>query len=537
MKADHGSSQSASRTHLGKPVNPSGKYDLTGRDRMVWNVLASWVGQLAFVLAGFVMPRMIDRYAGQAALGIWDFSWSLVSYFGLANLGVGSSVNRYVASYRAVNDTSGLNRAVTSVLAFQFVAGLTVTAVTAIFVHIIPMVWSERLGVEIEPARQVVTFLGMSIAVQVFFEVFRGVITGCHRWDLHNAVNSGFYLLSVVGMVGALVAGKGLLGLAVVYFIGVVLAEVVRVVIAFRVCPELRIHLRHARWKEAKDIIAFGMKGLVAGIPSLIVLQGTSLIIGGTLGPEALALFTRPLALVRNVEVFINKFAMVLGPTAGSLQSTGRMQDLAEMLIGSTRTAAYLAMPILTFFAFLGDSILHLWMGPRYQPGMILVILSIGFLLPLLRQSVISILIGMNLHGRIAVISLVVTLLSFAASAFAVDLHGWTLDAASVVVAISLSLGMGLVVIILGCAKIGVPLQLFLVRILKGPVLCTLPFALSLVVIRAELGGRPGLQLILGIACGAGLLGPLYWRYVIPARMRKKILNFVCVRNTAASSV
>ena len=93
---------------------------------MLWNVLASWAGQLVFLLAGFFMPRMIDTHVGQAALGIWDFSWSLVSYFGLANLGVGSSVNRYVAMYRAANDITSLKTAVSSVLAFQVVAGTIV---------------------------------------------------------------------------------------------------------------------------------------------------------------------------------------------------------------------------------------------------------------------------------------------------------------------------------------------------------------------------------------------------------------------------
>ena len=91
------------------------KEDLTGRDRMVWNVLTSWAGHMVFVIAGFIMPRMIDRHIGQTSLGIWDFSWSLVNYFGLAGLGIGSSVNRYVAKYRAVNDIEGLRKAVSSV--------------------------------------------------------------------------------------------------------------------------------------------------------------------------------------------------------------------------------------------------------------------------------------------------------------------------------------------------------------------------------------------------------------------------------------
>ncbi len=71
--------------------------DLSGRGRMVWNVVASWLGHSVFVVAGFFLPRIIDRHLGQVGLGIWDFGWSLVSYLGIAQVGVGSSVNRYVA--------------------------------------------------------------------------------------------------------------------------------------------------------------------------------------------------------------------------------------------------------------------------------------------------------------------------------------------------------------------------------------------------------------------------------------------------------
>ena len=91
---------------------------------MARNVLSSWGGHVVFVLAGFVMPRLIDVRIGQVSLGLWDFSWSMVSYFGLAQVGVGSSVNRYVAKYRAANDVESLNRTVSSVNVIQMFATL-----------------------------------------------------------------------------------------------------------------------------------------------------------------------------------------------------------------------------------------------------------------------------------------------------------------------------------------------------------------------------------------------------------------------------
>ena len=95
---------------------PAGADDLSGRDRLAWNVAASWAGHFVFIVAGFIMPRQIDRHVGQVGLGVWDFGWTAVNYFFLAQIGVGVSVNRYVARYRSAQDREGLNRMISSVM-------------------------------------------------------------------------------------------------------------------------------------------------------------------------------------------------------------------------------------------------------------------------------------------------------------------------------------------------------------------------------------------------------------------------------------
>ena len=58
--------------------------------------MVGWLGQLVFVVSGFILPRMIDANLGKETLGIWDFAWSLITYFDFIYGGLLSSVNRYV---------------------------------------------------------------------------------------------------------------------------------------------------------------------------------------------------------------------------------------------------------------------------------------------------------------------------------------------------------------------------------------------------------------------------------------------------------
>ena len=84
---------------------------------------------------------------------------------------------------------------------------------------------------------------------------------------------------------------------------------------------------------------------------------------GAAFGLVALAVFSRPLALIRMIETFGAKFAYVLTPTASSLQSSGQHERLAQLLLQAGRLGTALALPMILLLAVLGDPIMLAWMG------------------------------------------------------------------------------------------------------------------------------------------------------------------------------
>ena len=137
--------------------------DLTGQDRITWNIFVSWAGQIVFIAFGFILPRLISDSLGQVSLGIWDFAWSIVSYMSLAMLGVGSSVNRYVASYRAAGNSVKLNAIMSSVLVIQLIIATVVVFATYGVHTAIPIWFSDRLGNQVSDAQYVSVLLGIGV--------------------------------------------------------------------------------------------------------------------------------------------------------------------------------------------------------------------------------------------------------------------------------------------------------------------------------------------------------------------------------------
>src|SRR5580658_1782565 len=215
--------------------------DPTGRRQMAGNVLASWASQVIFIVAGFILPHLIDRSLGQARLGVWDFSWSLVSYFSLVQSGIIASVSRYVAGYLAVNDLKDVNRAVSTALALLLTAsGIVVVATLAAYM-ILGVGRHPELGAYAGEARLVVLILGIEIAIQTALSAFGGVITGHHKWTAFYAIQTIGFAVSLLGMIGALLLRGGLAWVALAHFCGETGAGLARVVLAYRICPTLRL--------------------------------------------------------------------------------------------------------------------------------------------------------------------------------------------------------------------------------------------------------------------------------------------------------
>ncbi len=501
--------------------------DVTGRKRMAKNVAWSWLGHLVFVVSGFVMPRLIDRQLGQDLLGIWDFCWSIVNYLSLASLGIGSSVNRYVAKFRAANDHEQLCKTVSSVVAIQLLLALLVVLGTFLIISLLPSLFSARLGPYLASTRTVVFFLGASIAVQMAFDAFRGVVTGCHRWDLHNGLQSGAYAVTMVAMFVSMKMGGGIGSLAVIYFLGASFGEVLRVIIAFRVCPELKIGIRFLSWSHGRQMFVFGSKSLVLGVAPLIVFQTISIQLTAAMGPAALAVLMRPIGLVRHAETFLNKFTYVLSPIIGSLQGAGHAAQQREVFLSSSRWCVALALPSVLFLAIMGDPLLAVWMGPQYvEPGLITLIAG-GLFLPMAQGPASQVMVGMNRHGTIGVICLVLVLVLLVGGSVLLSGTSWTLHRAALTVVSALALPYGVVLPLYACRRLEIPVLTYLKRAFLTPVACGSLFALVLLLCRILLPTSPLIALLVGAAMAGMVLAVLYWFFLLQESHRAQALAAV----------
>lgn len=489
--------------------------------RIARNVLWSWGGHLVYVVGGFLLPRAIDHHGGPSLVGIWDFGWSIITYFALIEFGVSSSVNRYVAKHLAEGDTAGLNRTVSSVLCIQMMVGLVILALTAAAVVAIPVFWQARLGDLAVEAQWLVFCLGTSSAIGFGFGAFGGVLTGCHRWDLYNIGTSASYALTVTGAIIWLSLGGGLRVVGALYTSAMVLQVLFYAIAAHRSCPGLRPRPSCVTRATMRQMLAFGGKTFMNGLARSFLYQTSSLLMAGYLGPVLLAVYSRPMALVQHVRTITTKFAHTLTPVASEMDAAGHKESLQEMAVSMARVAAALALPPVVFLSLLGGNVLELWMGKDYRNDLLPLILACGHLWAVANLPLQTILIGLNAHGRPAAASVISAALCAGACWVVLAFFGGGVLAVALCVGVAVTLTDGVYVTLYTCSKLGLSVPSFLRRVWTRPLLCVVPFAIWLAAARQMFSSVGGL--LWGMIGGGAIVALLYWHFIMPESVRSKL--------------
>lgn len=495
-----------------------------GRERFGRNVAFAWGGHMVSAITGFVVPRMISDGLGQVALGVWDFAWSFVAYFGLVQLGMGGSISRYVALYRARNDIPGMNRSVSTIAVFQRSVGwLAFAGGVAVALWVLPL-FSVKLGDSLGTARYVVMILGAEVAITVSLSAYRSVIVGCHRWDLHNTVTGVSYGLVAIGMISAMLCGGGLVALASVNCVIMVGAEVVRWRLAYRVCPVLRIDRDLTSWNDFKEQARYSIKTMTPSISSLLSDQALSLLITAFLGPARLAVFSRSRSLMYMLRTLAAKFGMIVVPTASALHAKDDRQALRTTLLTTPAIISSLLLPVLVTMGVFGELVIRLWMGAAYVEDGLLAILCVGTYATLVQEPVWSLLAGMNIHGQVAFAKLGASAASTVLLGIGLWYFEWGLLGAAGCFALPQLLADGIITPWYACRVVGVSMRRFLWYVLGRPVLCVLPLGVTLVVASSTLKADPAPAICLA-SLGFVVTSVCYLKWLIPARVRYQIVN------------
>jgi O-antigen/teichoic acid export membrane protein len=479
------------------------------------NVGSSWFALGLNILVGLFLSPYILHRLGDEAFGLWVLIFSVTGYYGLFDLGIRSSIIRYVAKYSTIADNEELNRLINT--AFFTYSGIGTVAIllTVALSFYVGSIFRIS-GSSIPLTRLLFLMVGSAVALGFPVGVFGGILEGLQRFYVLNLTSTSSTLVRALLIVIALRHGRGLLTVALITVALPLLAGLVNAAFVFRILP-LRLGLKHLSRESLKRIASYSGTTFILIVAVRLRFRTDAIVIGTFVSSAAITYFTIGSRLVDYAGEVVGGLAQVFVPMSSQSDATGDLEGLRKILVAGNRACALIIFPMAAVLIILGKSVIEAWVGPRYVATSypVLLMLLIPTTLALAQGASGRILYGMAKHKTLAVVTLMEGCANLFLSIFLVRRFGIMGDAVGTAIPLACTTLFFMPRHL--CRVLKLRVVIYLRQAFLLPLMLCGPLVAVLLLMRhwfvAHTYFRLGIQLLVGSAVyGLGLLWAIWTR-------------------------
>jgi O-antigen/teichoic acid export membrane protein len=423
------------------------------------NVVGRYVTLGLEMAVGLLMLPFNANHLGASEYGLWMLAASIVAYFPILDLGLGSAMERSVAHYRAERNPQAINE-VASTLVFVFAA----TGLVALLV-VSGVAWNIGRFFDLPPeqahtGRILMIMIGAQVAIGLPFTIFGGVVNGFQRTYLNAMVGGCVSLAVVIVNIAVVWTGGGLVELVGLMTATRLAGYVVYRLNAYRVCPLLRIRPTLCRKSRLRELTGFGAWMMVQTASCKVNYASDAIVIGAFLTTGSIAVWTIAQRLADAVLQLTNQLNYVLFPIVVDADTSKRNDRLAEVLVQGTRLSLATILPVAGSLALLADAVVVGWTGPQYAAaGIIVKILAMVVLVRVGSWTANTLLLGAGGHQLVAVSNLVTAAINIGLSILLIRSFG--LPGVAMATLVPVTVRAVVIIIPVACTRVGMPLSAF----------------------------------------------------------------------------
>jgi O-antigen/teichoic acid export membrane protein len=472
------------------------------------NLGSSWFALGVNVLVGIFLSPYILHRLGDDAFGLWIIIFSVTGYYGLFDLGIRSSIVRYVAKYSATDEHDELNRLVNTAMFSYTGIGILAMAVTLIAANYVDSIFHIQPEFVVT-ARWLLLMVGIAVSLGFPLGVFSGILEGLQHFYLLNFTSISATLLRALLIVIALRHGYGLLTVALITVGMPLLGSLVNAAAVFR---HLRLQLgfRYVSRTSLRRIATYSGTTFLIIVAGRLRFKTDALVIGRFVSVAAVTYFTIGARLVDYSSEVVSSLAQLFVPMSSQSQARGDIDALRKIFVAGNRACAFIVLPMTAVLTILGKSVIEAWVGPKYVAVSypVLLVLLYPTTLMLAQSASGRILWGMAKHRTWAWVVLAEGISNLILSMILVRPYGIMGDAIGTAIPLTCSMIFFLPLHL--CRLLGIKLRTYLYRAFALPLALCLPMvAVLLLMLRWYIPHRLGpllVQLVIAsLVYGAGL--------------------------------
>lgn len=364
-------------------------------------VLISYILIIMNSLYGIFVTPYIIHCLGSADYGVYKTMSSLTSSLMVIDLGIGGTVQRFVAKYKADKKDD----IIPNFLALNFIqAGLLCVVIAivcaVVFFFLEPVYGNSFSATQLYTAKQVFVILAINMIVHVMSNVVNGIIVGCNQFIFGNGIKLIRLLLRIGFVLAFLGVFRNALTLVMIDLCLTVLfisAQLLYVKI------KLKIQIKFEYW-DTSVFLESGKYTMLMFLTTIVAQVNSNLdniLIGALAGPTCVAVYSIGLMFFGMFQNISGAVSGVMLPTVTNILAEKNSDEkLINTIIKAGRFQFILLGAVIVGFACIGKDFVHVWMGEGFEDVYIItLLLLIPAIFELCINVCLSILRAKNLLG------------------------------------------------------------------------------------------------------------------------------------------
>jgi O-antigen/teichoic acid export membrane protein len=479
------------------------------KQRIIKNISSSWFSLGISIVVGLFLSPFILHRLGDAAFGIWVLIFSITGYYGLFDLGIRSSIVRYVSKFRATESKEDLAKLINTSLFSYCCVGALSLALTLVLSQYVDSLF--RIPPEFHAtARWLLLMVGASVALGFPLGIVGGFLEGLHRFDILNWTNVASTLVRALFIVVALHHGYGLLMVAFITIILPLFGSLICAALALHICP-VAFGWRYVDQSTFRQIVRYSSATFMSMVAGRLKFKTDEIVIGSMLSAAAITYFNVGARIGDYAGGVVESLAQTFLPIASESEAKGNVSRLRKVFVAGNRLCAFTILPMTAVLLVLGKSVIEVWVGKKYVATSypVLVTLLIPCTFSWAQAGSVRVLFGMGKHRTWAFVQLAEGISNLILSIILARPYG--ILGVAVGTAIPLMCTMVLFMPAHLCRVLGIRLRIYLREAFGLPLLITAPLVLVLLLMRRWFIPHTYRQLavqllIAGVVYGLGLL-------------------------------
>ena len=448
-----------------------GKGLSANKQRMIGFVVAG-LQILVSTLSGLLFTPFMISSLGQVEYGLYQLLYSAIGYVAVLDLGLGSTVVRYIIKYDS-DETRDKQKSVVSMclMLYFVISAIAMLAVFGVSFFLKNMFVSTITDANLAKARLLFILMGVSSCLSLFDHAFMGILNAYEKYTVTKGVRIFRDIFRIALLIVLFKMGVDSLAIVLVDLSLMALITIVDLISSKRLM-RFSFFTKKIDVPLLKSILSFSLFAFLQVIVSQVNISIDRLVLGRYSTLVIVGMYGVAMQLYNMFSSFGNLFGgLTLPMVTRAVYQGGDRNQISDMCAKHSRIQCYILLLVLSGFTLFGREFIGFWLDGEYdafQLWAIILLITAPNIIEWIETPIFNVMKAKNLQKMRSLILIGVMVVHVILAVIFVKYEIFGVFGAAIATSISFVLGNNILSNIYYHKMVGINMIRYVIKLCKG---------------------------------------------------------------------